>query len=109
MYQNTKAWNLPNPDQEGCIEDIKSGLVLSLVFEGTSFGKNVVLQPKQMPVNQGQIWMRHAIQENGDFSLKNSATGKLLYASSDSSICVTGEIFCVCKRIVKHHQPKITY
>ena len=75
--------------------------MLSIELDGTSFGTNVILQPKYVPVNLGQLWIRHDIKPNGEFTLKNPTTGKILVASSDTTISARGKYSQSCALVLR--------
>ena len=90
LYNSTepnKRWILPLIGTEGYIEDQATGMVLGITKYNTLERTSVVLEAKQMPLSEEQMWSRSKFDS---FSLINPSSGKVLRSLGDGSVTIEG-------------------
>ena len=101
LYNSTepnKRWILPLIGTEGYIEDQATGMVLGITKYDTLERASVVLEAKQMPLSEEQMWSRSKFDS---FSLINPSSGKVLRSLVDGSVTIEGMyIFAFIEKFV---------
>ena len=97
----TDAFSLPNEGVEGYIEDA-TGKVLGILSD-----KTVVLEERSSPVSDDQIWLKGAMDANEWFTFTNPKSGKVLTATSTSTLSIESKP--ISSKILFHLQIQLKF
>ena len=87
-WKSNVFWELPPPGSNGYIKNVGTQKFLSVVTDANHFTTKVV--EETFGKNPGLKWKRGTSDNEGYFTLKNIATGKLLTAQSKGGFRIEG-------------------